>query len=644
MRIFVAKAQGRQARTGDSNLLFAPLRLCGSAFLSCLTPVIAFGHEGKPHDWDHLVRAWSFEPLVTVSLGVTAVMFVIGLRRLWREAPKRKSIRTWEAVCFGLGWLALFVALVSPMHAWGRVLFSAHMSQHELLMLVAAPLLVLGRPLIAFLWALPLDWSRGLGNVAKIDWINRAWRTLTIPLVAWLVHAIALWIWHIPVLFDAVLHNETVHTAQHLSFLISALLFWWALIHGPQGAMGYGAAVLYLFTTSIHSGALGALITFAGSVWYPSYAGLTSSWGLTPLEDQQLGGLIMWIPAGLVYLIAALALFAGWLRESELRVAKKALVVLIAITLTSCAAKPSGPLAFVTNERDGTITVIDTKTDNVTSTIKVGGRPRGIRLNADRNRIWVAISYPSDQALEDKVAEYDLSGKLISEYEVGTDPENFVIDDSATRLYIANEDAGTASITDVKANRVIATMPVGLEPEGAAISPDGRWVYITSETSSTVSVIDTQTGQVAKTFLVGARPREAAFTSDSARAYVTAENGNVVSVVQTKDHTVIKTIELPRGDVGAQSKPKGVVVSADGKRVYVATGRGNSVAVIDGDQLTLITLIPVGKRPWGIALTPDGRKLYTANGLSNDVTVVDTSTNQVTATIKAGDGPWGIAL
>ena len=280
-------------------------------------------HEGKPHNWDDLVRAWSFEPVVTAALALSAGLFVAGLRRLWREAPKRKSIRTWEAVCFLLGWLALFVALVSPVHAWGRVLFSAHMTQHELLMLVAAPLLVLGRPLIAFLWALPLDWSRSLGNVAKIGWINRVWRTLTIPLVAWLVHAIALWTWHIPLLFDAVLHNELVHTAQHLSFLVSALLFWWALIHGPRGAMGYGAAVLYLFTTSVHSGILGALIALAKSVWYPSYAGLTDSWGLTPLEDQQLGGLIMWIPAGLVYLIAALALFAGWLRESEVRAMKR---------------------------------------------------------------------------------------------------------------------------------------------------------------------------------------------------------------------------------------------------------------------------------------------------------------------------------
>ncbi|MFN2533137.1 MAG: cytochrome c oxidase assembly protein, partial [Pyrinomonadaceae bacterium] len=202
---------------------------------------------------------------------------------------------------------------------WGRVLFSAHMTQHEVLMLVAAPLLVLGKPLIAFMWALPLNWSRRIGSIGKLGWLQTTWQTVTIPLVAWLIHAVALWTWHVPALFEAVLRSEWIHTAQHLSFLLSALLFWWALIHGRRGLMGYGAAVLYVFTTSVHSGLLGAFITFSTTVWYPSYVGLTNSWGLTPLEDQQLGGLIMWIPAGLVYVVAGLALFAGWLREAETR-------------------------------------------------------------------------------------------------------------------------------------------------------------------------------------------------------------------------------------------------------------------------------------------------------------------------------------
>src|SRR5689334_18579597 len=168
------------------------------------------------------------------------------------------------------------------------------------------------------------------------------------------------------------------------------------------------------------------------------------------------------------------------------------------LTLATCAPAAKGPFAYVTNERDGTITVIDTNTDHVYSTIKVGGRLRGIRLSNDRQKIWVAISYPTNQSQgEDKIAELDPSGKVLAKYEAGTDPENFAIDKAAARLYIANEDAGTASITDVKTNRVIANMPVGVEPEGAAISPDGRWVYITSESSSTVTVIDTQTDQVA---------------------------------------------------------------------------------------------------------------------------------------------------
>jgi cytochrome c oxidase assembly factor CtaG len=278
-----------------------------------------FAHGGKPHNWHDLWRTWTFEPVVMISLVLTAFLFIIGLRHLWRESGTNHGIRKWEAAMFAGGWLALFIALISPLHSWGRVLFSAHMTQHEVLMLVAAPLLVLGRPLIAFMWAIPMRWARQLGNFTRLSWFAAIWRVITIPLFAWLIHAIALWVWHIPLLFDAVLNNELVHTLQHISFLFSAILFWWALIHGARGWMGYGAAILYVFTTSLHSGLLGAFLTFSNTVWYPGYNGLTRSWGLTPLEDQQLGGLIMWIPAGLVYVIAGLALLAGWIQEAERR-------------------------------------------------------------------------------------------------------------------------------------------------------------------------------------------------------------------------------------------------------------------------------------------------------------------------------------
>src|SRR5829696_8767608 len=220
-------------------------------------------HGGQPHNWHDLVRAWSFEPLVVMGLMLTAGLFGVGFWRLWRETARKRSARMWEGIWFAGGWLALLVALVSPMHAWGRVLFSAHMTQHEVLMLIAAPLLVLGRPMVAFLWALPKPWSHRVAG-----WSNGAawrgiWGFVSNAFVAWIIHAIVLWVWHVPALFEATVDNEWVHALQHGSFLGSALLFWWAVMHGRQRAMGYGVAVLYMFTTAIHSGLLGALLTFA---------------------------------------------------------------------------------------------------------------------------------------------------------------------------------------------------------------------------------------------------------------------------------------------------------------------------------------------------------------------------------------------
>jgi putative membrane protein len=184
----------------------------------------------------------------------------------------------------------------------------------------AAPLLVLGRPLIACLWGVPLPWRRAAGRFGKVRWVHGGWHGLTRPLIAWSLQAVALWIWHAPGLFQGALASRSVHTLPHLSFLVSAVLFWWALIRGRQGVMGCGAAVLYVFTTSAHSTTLGALLTFAPFPWYPVYANTAAAWGLTSLEDQQLGGLLMWVPGGVLYLIAGLALLAGWLRAAEGRV------------------------------------------------------------------------------------------------------------------------------------------------------------------------------------------------------------------------------------------------------------------------------------------------------------------------------------
>ena len=271
----------------------------------------AVAHTGEalqPHD---LWSAWEFDPGVVIPLAVTAILYGMGQRRQFGLTRR-------QIACFWTGWLSLVAALVSPLHPLGEALFSAHMTQHEILMLISAPLLVLSRPLVTFLWAIPLDWRKALGRCSKTRAISGAWIFLTAPLTAWLVHAIAIWTWHIPCLFQLTLRSDLAHTAQHLSFFLSGLLFWWALFY-TRGQKAYGAAFLYVFTTAIHTGILGALLTFSPHLWYPAYRQTTQPWGFTPLEDQQVGGLIMWVPASLVYLAAGLALLAAWLKGSEIR-------------------------------------------------------------------------------------------------------------------------------------------------------------------------------------------------------------------------------------------------------------------------------------------------------------------------------------
>jgi cytochrome c oxidase assembly factor CtaG len=274
---------------------------------SATTPLLA--HDGEAPLPRDIWKAWSFDPGVVVPLVLVAVLYACG-------ASAKHGVSNRQQLYFWSGWFVLSMALLSPLHPLGESLFFAHMIQHELLMVVAAPLLVLSRPVVALLWGLPPGCRRVFGQWSKRAAFQASWRFATHPMTAWWIHATALWVWHTPRLFEATLRNDWVHSAQHLSFLGSALLFWWSLFYAHGKAL-YGASVLYVFTTAVHTSILGALLTFASTVWYPAYLTTTSTWGLTAIEDQQTGGLIMWIPAGLAYVVAGLALFAGWLRESE---------------------------------------------------------------------------------------------------------------------------------------------------------------------------------------------------------------------------------------------------------------------------------------------------------------------------------------
>jgi putative membrane protein len=265
-----------------------------------------------------LLGSWTLDLWILLGVFLPAVLYLRGTRRLWRRAGRGRGVRPWQAWCFAGGVIALFVALVSPLDALGGTLFSAHMLQHMVLMLVAAPLMVLGSPLVAFAWAVPMSWRLRLGGWVRNPDVRGVWYVFSNPIGAWLLHAAAIWVWHVPVLYEATLYSELAHLAQHTAFFGTAILFWWAAFEfGRRQRLRHGFGTLYVFTTALHTSILGALLTFTTTLWYPTYADRTAAWGMTPLQDQQLGGLLMWIPAGVVYLVVALGLLAVGLGMGE---------------------------------------------------------------------------------------------------------------------------------------------------------------------------------------------------------------------------------------------------------------------------------------------------------------------------------------
>jgi putative membrane protein len=266
------------------------------------SPVLA--HEGELHARDY----WNGATAV-----VLALLLVLYARGAFRSRP-----RSWQVLAFLGGWISAVIALLSPLDRLSDILFSAHMAQHEILMLVAAPLLVLGKPLVVMLWAFGAGTRARIGAFVRRPVVAGTWERITGPLFVLILHAVVLWVWHVPVLFEAALDDEAVHVFQHLGFFVTAALFWWALIHGRYGRVGYGVGVAYVFATAMHAQILGALLTFGRRVWYPTHAART---GAAALDDQQLAGVVMWVPFGVIFVLIGLALFAAWLGEAERRVA-----------------------------------------------------------------------------------------------------------------------------------------------------------------------------------------------------------------------------------------------------------------------------------------------------------------------------------
>jgi putative membrane protein len=221
---------------------------------------------------------------------------------------------------FVVGYTALLVALASPLHAVGEQYFSVHMVQHLLLSLVAAPLLLVSNSMPVLLWALPPRERMAVGRLTgQAGPLRSSLRWLTLPLIAWWLFVGTQWLWHLPVAYEWALENRWAHYLEHLSFFVTAVLFWWPVLGSPPlpSPLGYPARMAYTFLAWLPNSFLGAGIALSRGPLYPDYVVSAQRNGIDPLFDQQLAGLIMWVPGDVLFAIILVLLFVAFMQHEE---------------------------------------------------------------------------------------------------------------------------------------------------------------------------------------------------------------------------------------------------------------------------------------------------------------------------------------
>lgn len=259
-----------------------------------------------------LVRSWSWRADVLLVLAALGAIYLGGWAALRRRGAP--SAPAWAPGAYLAGLTLVAVALLSPIDTFASWLFALHMVQHELLVMAAPPLLLLANPLAAMLWGLPAWLRRRVGRGLVPGAAPRqAWSVVTLMPVAWLLHVGTLWAWHYPPAYGASLRSGMVHDAQHLTFFLTAVLFWWPVVNPAprlKGHIPYAFRIAYVIVATIQNTALALILAATERVLYPHYAAMPRLWGLTALDDQALGGAIMWIVGGMMYLAATLVLVA----------------------------------------------------------------------------------------------------------------------------------------------------------------------------------------------------------------------------------------------------------------------------------------------------------------------------------------------
>jgi PQQ-dependent catabolism-associated beta-propeller protein len=336
--------------------------------------------------------------------------------------------------------------------------------------------------------------------------------------------------------------------------------------------------------------------------------------------------------------------------------ARGVIATLALFAASGCDRQSPAAHVYVSNEGSGTISVIETSTDQVVDTIAVGKRPRGLRLSRDGQTLYVALSGSPRRVQKvhagkgispdrdaDGIGVIDVrSRRLVKKIAAGQDPEAFDLSRDGQHLYVSNEETAETGVVDVERGVVVQTIAVGHEPEGVATRPDGRVVYVTSEAENQVSVIDAVRHEVIQVIPTGARPRTVLFDREGRTAFVTNENGASVTVIDAQAHRAVREIALPvPAGGGPPARPMGAALSPDERTLYVANGRGRTISIVDVAALEVRgTLESVGDRLWGLTVSPDGKKLYATDGPSNAVVVVDVGKRRVVKRIPVGELPW----
>ena len=309
-----------------------------------------------------------------------------------------------------------------------------------------------------------------------------------------------------------------------------------------------------------------------------------------------------------------------------------------ALALAGSAALAQGT-AYVSSEKDNSLTLIDLATLAVKGTIATCKRARHVQLTPDA-KIMVACTDSNAADIIDPA-----TAKSLRRIPLGNEPEAFDIAPDGKTIYVSNEDEGEMSFVDAATGKTLKTVKVGKEPEGVKVSADGKTVYVTSEVASMVHVIDTASARIVKNVKVGKRPRRMALTPDAKELWVTNELDASVSIVSTADHSVLGTIKFEvKGVRAADITPVGIQITRDGKRAFVALGRANHVAFVDVASRKVTQTVLVGKRPWNVMLDKAEARLLVVNGLSDDVTVIDVAGAKALKSIPVGRVPYGVVI